>query len=246
MGCLMAAIGLFGMLGVSKGPWAPCEDDEITPLVIYGGAGAVGAYAVKLAKLMNIHPLIVVAGNGISFVQSLLSKGDVIVDYRNGSEAVVNDIREGLGGARLYHAFDATSEHGSWVILSQVVEAGGKISLVLPGLRKEIPVHIEQSTTMAGSLWKVLRDDPTRMHEKNLGKMDPGKNGKDFGLMFSTLIGKWLREGKLKSHPYEVVPGGLHGVEIALKNLRSGRVSGMRYVVKIAETPELPRTVTVQ
>ena len=246
MGCLMAAIGLFGMLGVSKGPWAPYENDETTPLVIYGGAGAVGAYAVKLAKLMNIHPLIVVAGNGIPFVQSLIGKSDMIVDYRKGSEAVVNDIREGLGGAKLYHAFDATSEHDSWINLSQVVEAGGKISLVLPGLRKEIPVHIEQSTTMAGSLWKVLREDQTHVSNRDLGKLDLGKNGKDFGLMFSTLIGKWLREGKLKCHPYEVVSGGLRGVEAALKNLRSGRVSGTRYVVRIAETPELPRTITVQ
>ena len=65
----MASIGLFAMLRVTNSPWKPFEKDFKRPLVIYGAAAAVGAavgaYAVKLAMLMNIHPIICVAGHGI-------------------------------------------------------------------------------------------------------------------------------------------------------------------------------------
>ncbi len=137
------------------------------------------------------------------------------------------------------YAFDATSEHGSFINISHVMAPGGKLSLVLPELRKEIPEHIEQSTTMAGSLWKVLSEDSSRTTNKNLGRLDIGEGYKDFGSVFSRLIGTWLRKGRLQNHPYEVMEGGLLGVEQALKNLRQGLVTGTKYVVRIAETPGL-------
>ena len=57
--------------------------------------------------------------------------------------------------------------------------------------------------------------------------------------MFTKLIATYLNDGKLKAHPYEVVEGGLNGVETALKALRGGKVSAMKYVVRIADTPGL-------
>jgi NADPH2:quinone reductase len=57
---------------------------EPIPLIIYGGAGAVGSFAIKLAQISNIHPLIVMAGNSIDYVESLVrkEKSDTIIDYR--------------------------------------------------------------------------------------------------------------------------------------------------------------------
>lgn len=239
MASLMASIGLFGMLKVADSPWTANDHEKETPLVIYGAAGAVGAYATKLAMMMNIHPLICVAGNGIPFVQSLIGPEDVIVDYRKGSEAVVQGIKDALKGRKLHYAFDATTEHGSWNNLCKVLAKGGKLCLVLPGVAHDIPDHIQQSTAMAGSLWKVLAEDASRATNKDLGHIDIGQGGKDFGLVFSRLIGKWLREGRLANHPYQVMPGGLLGVETALKDLRGGKVTGTKYVVRIAETPGL-------
>ncbi len=96
MSCFMASIGLFGMLRVAPTPWAPYPKGKKMPLVIYGAASAVGAYAIKLAILMNIHPLICVAGNGIPFVQSLIGLDDVVVDYRQGHDAVVQGMKNAL------------------------------------------------------------------------------------------------------------------------------------------------------
>jgi NADPH2:quinone reductase len=50
---------------------------EPIPLIIYGGAGAVGSFAIKLAQVSNIHPLIVMAGNSIDYVESLVRKEKV-------------------------------------------------------------------------------------------------------------------------------------------------------------------------
>ncbi|KAK9428917.1 hypothetical protein V1505DRAFT_357337 [Lipomyces doorenjongii] len=58
-----------------------------TPLV-YGAASAVGAFALQFAKLSGLHLIIGVAGRDILFAESLIdkSKGDAVIDYRNGDE----------------------------------------------------------------------------------------------------------------------------------------------------------------
>ncbi len=240
MASFMAAIALFGMLRVSPGPWAPFEDDTKTPLVIYGASGAVGAFAVKLARLVNIHPLICVAGGGIDFVRTLLdeSKGDTVVDYRLGNDHIARSIETALSGSPLLHAFDAATTGDSFVNLANVVSPGGHISLVLPGVRSEIPSSIRQSTTMAGSLWRNLKAH-SQAEGETLGSLDVGRNGQEFGLMYSRLIGLWYRQGNLKPHPVKVLPSGLGSLEKALGDLKEGCASAVKYVVRVADTPEL-------
>ncbi len=180
------------------------------------------------------------AGNGIPFVETLLSEGDTIIDYRKGNDFVVEEMRKVLKGNNLRYAFDATSEHGSYSNLSKVLADKGRLTLVLPfpEILKDIPPHIEQSTTMAGSLWKELSKDQAR-DNRALGKLGVEQGGREFGLMFTKLIGTWLNNGKLTPHPHKVVEGGFHGLEAALKALRGGKVSAMKYVIRIADTPDL-------
>ena len=241
MASYMAAIGLFGMLRVSPGPWAPFKDGEGAPLVIYGAAGAVGAYAVKLAAIANIHPLICIAGQGTAFVKTLIdeSRGDVVIDYRQGNEHIVSSVSQILSQSQqpLLHALDAVSTGDSFANLGKLVAEGGHISLVLPGIRPEIPFIIRQSTTMAGCLWKDMGAH-AKTQDKTLGAMDLG-DGREFAYMHSRLIGLWYREGKLKPHPLQVVEGGLRGVEKALTELREGRASAVKYVVHVDETEEI-------
>ena len=240
MASFMAAIGLFGMLRVSPGPWAPFEDNTKTPLVIYGASGAVGAFAVKLAQLVNIHPLVCVAGQGCDFVRSLLdeTKGDMVVDYRLGTDHVVHAIEMAVSGSPILHAFDAATTGDSFLNLAKVVSPGGHVSLVLPGVRPEIPLSIRQSTTMAGSLFRTLTAH-SQAGSETLGRLDVGSNGREFSLMYSRLIGLWYRQGKLDPHPIKVLPHGLGSLEKALGGLREGHASAFKYVVRLADTPEL-------
>ena len=85
---------------------------------------------------------------------------------------------------------------------------------------------------MAGALWASFRKSD------NHGAM--GFDGiRDFGHCYSSLIGHWFREKKIYVHKPEVVEGGLLGVEKALKKLRDGKSGGVKYVVRVEETPGL-------
>jgi NADPH:quinone reductase-like Zn-dependent oxidoreductase len=214
LAAMTAAIGLHQRLGLPD-PWTPAQ--EPTPLVVYGGASAVGAFAIKLAQRANIHPIIAVAGRAEKFVESLIdrSKGDTIVDYRKGDEAVVKGIKDALKGQKLYYAYDAVSEHNSYTNIAQVLEPTGKITLVLPGKTYEgIPETVEQSQTKVATA-----------HNEDA----------DYAFIMFRYMARGLAQGWFKPHPYEVVPGGLEGVEMGLKNLRDGKASGFKYVFKIGE-----------
>ncbi|KAL2869686.1 zinc-binding alcohol dehydrogenase family protein [Aspergillus lucknowensis] len=204
-------------------PWRPATSP--IPIVIYGGASAIGAYAIQLAQRSNIHPIIAIAGRGIPFVETLIdrSKGDTIIDYRKGDEAVVSGIKEAVesSGAetKLLHTYDCVSEGSSYTNLGKVVSPGGKIVVVLPGVEfPGIPDGIELVKNTVGCVHK---------------------DQKDLGYVYFRYLAKGLLDGWLKPHPHEVEPGGLQGVEQALTNLKEGKASAVKYVVRIRETPGL-------
>jgi NADPH:quinone reductase len=198
-----------------------------------------GAYAIKLAQLSNIHPIIAVAGRAQAFVEKLIDrhKGDTFVDYRNGDEAVISGIKDALkkaGANEVKYAFDAVSEHNSFQNISQVLaKEGSKITLVHPGKDySEIPDHIQKSTTMVGSVHADIPTDSTK------GKAGIKTGGKEFGFVFFRLFSRGLQEGWFTAHPHEVIPGGLNGVERGLANLKGGVNSATKYVFKIEDTKE--------
>lgn len=147
-----AALGLYLRLGLPL-PWLPAQGR--LPLVVYGAAIAVGAYAVKLATLSNISPIICVAGRGKAYVESLInrSKGDTIVDYRNGNEEVVKGLQNALeSNEKLSYAFDAVSDKGSYQNLMKVMDlSNGRITLVFARKKYEgIPLGFAKSFTQVG------------------------------------------------------------------------------------------------
>jgi NADPH2:quinone reductase len=233
---MTAAIGLYTHLALPP-PWQPTT--VRTPLIVYGASSAVGAFAIKLASVSNVHPIIAVAGAGQAYVEKLIdrSKGDTIVDYRDGNEAVISGIKEAVKKAGLSEiklAYDAVSEKNSYQNICGALAKGGKITLVLPGKKyPEIPADIVQSITSVGSVHREI--DP---------KSEEGKTGiktgsKEFGYVFFRLFGKGLQEGWFTPHPHQIVPGGLSGLEYGLKQLKAGKVSATKLVYRIDETSKL-------
>lgn len=190
------------------------------PLVIWGASSAVGSYAIQLAKRSNIHPLICIAGRAQAHTESLIdrSKGDVVIDYRQGHDVVSQEIKASLKGAKLEHAFDAVSEMGSYQTICEVLDKDtGKITLIVPAQSySDIPKTIEKSVTKVADINAEL---------------------KDFGYVYSRYFSKGLEEGWFKAQPQEVVPGGLEGVQTGLQNLKRGVASAVKYVYRIADTP---------
>ncbi|KGO77432.1 Polyketide synthase, enoylreductase [Penicillium italicum] len=222
LAAMTAALGLYQELKLPL-PWAPA--DKPTPLVVYGGASAVGAFAIKFAQLSNIHPIIAVAGKGAPFVETLISreKGDTIIDYREGDDAVLSGIKAASKDTPIHHAYDAVSEKGSYVTLGAALDAPGKITVILPVEADKVKEQISIHRTMVGSVHTPPAEGQA------LGD-------KEFAAAFYQFIGRGLAQGWFSGHPYEVRKGGLGGLEGALKDLEAGKASAVKFLIKIAET----------
>jgi NADPH2:quinone reductase len=223
LAALTAVIGNYVRLGLPE-PWHPAT--EKVPLLIYGAASAVGAFAIKLALLSNIHPVIGVAGRGIPFAESLIdkSKGDVIIDYRNGNDAVVAGIKDALktaGVSEIHHAFDAVSDNGSHEDVVKILAPNGKVTYVFP-LEHTAPPGFSYPETYKAAEFSSVGDAY-------------GKNRQE-GFIYLRWLFRMVMEEKFAPHPHEVIPGGLGGVSQALQNLKAGKASAVKYVFKVPET----------
>ena len=245
LAAMTAAVGLYCTLGLPE-PWKPLHVS--TPLVIYGASGAVGSFAIQLAQLSNIHPIIAVAGKAREHVEKLIdkSKGDRICDYRNGDDSVVAEMREALvanGCDDTQYALDCMSEKakGSYPNILKVLAPRGQICLIQNYDPKDFPettthtratvrwVH-QEINTYAG-----LSSGPEVIHSLT----DSVTGCRDFGYIMYRFFGRALEKGFLKAHPHKVVVGGLSGIQHALSDLKSGQASGVKYVFQIADTQGL-------
>lgn len=207
-----AAVGLSQVLELPA-PWERRANGlGETPLIVYGGATAVGAFVIKLAKLAGIGPIIAVAGNGSDYVKTLLGPEDKIVDYRG--EDVGKKLKEALGGKEAHHAYDAVTEHDSHLHIEEAITTPARYTHVLPIPDWE-PKGIVAGQTKVGT---VHDDEQTR----------------DFAAAYSVFFERALADGRLKGHPTEVV-GGLEKVIEGLMLLKEGKVSAKRILFKVAE-----------
>ncbi|KAI8942773.1 hypothetical protein NX059_000817 [Plenodomus lindquistii] len=232
LAALTAAIALYHNLGLSP-PWMPATTP--TPVLIYGASTGLGAYAIKFAARSNLHPIIAIAGKGRSMVEGLIdaSKGDVIIDYREGNEIMARKIREALnkqGELSIAHALDCIAEPNTFELLVDVVAPKGHATFVLPEKDYNVPAK-----TLRTSITYVGYVHTGTFHAKaNQGiNYTPDGRGEDFGYVYTRLISKGLQDGWLTPHPHEVVPDGLKGLSGALKNLKDGKVSASKYAIRI-------------
>jgi len=228
---MTAAMALFSRLPLPQ-PWSPTSHP--LPLIIYGASSSVGCYAIQLARRANIHPLILIAGKGASYVETLIdrSKGDTIVDYHGGPEAVISGIKgalqaQNLGTHDCRYAFDVISGNESWKPLLEVIKPNGSdaaITLLLPYPVDTFPEGVQHSRTGVGGCHS----------QKDTRDWD-----QDLAYVFFRLFARGLQDGWLRGHPWEVRLGGLDGVEAALRDLKEGKNSAKKYVFRISEIERL-------
>ncbi|KAH7346597.1 putative quinone oxidoreductase [Rhexocercosporidium sp. MPI-PUGE-AT-0058] len=237
-----AALSLFQIQGLPS-PWStPSIPLPPTPLIIYGASSSLGLFALKLARASNIHPLIAIAGSSSSTILPLLtpSKGDILIDYRVGVEAMQRAVRTALGeqGLEARHAVDAISADGSWVPISQLLAPGGILSVVSGANRyeeKEIPSGVQVKYTFVGAV-----------HEgkyKEGMPCQPSREVVEGMKAFAGELFKWmggeegaLARGGFGGHPFLVVEGGLGGVREGLRMLKGGKAGGRKFVYRVRET----------
>ncbi|KAJ5621164.1 quinone oxidoreductase [Penicillium lagena] len=233
---LAAALPLFRRQNLPA-PWMKRSSDAgPLPLIVYGASSALGTFAIKLARLSNIHPIIAIAGGSFHYVDKFLdaSKGDALVDHRNGTQAMQSGVKMALKGLEAFHALDAICEKKSWVAVSQMM-SGGVLSVVQASEKydqSEIPSHVQISYSFVGSAHSgaFLDSMPRQPTDKESVKADV-----DFSYVFFRYISWLLSKGEFEGHPYEVIPGGLDGVELGLRKLERGEAKGVKYVYRVLE-----------
>jgi NADPH2:quinone reductase len=224
-----ASLAIYCVLGLPFQPYAQQATTRLGPILIYGGSSAVGAFAIKLARISNIHPIIAVAGAGREYVTSLLdvNKGDFLVDYREGLDTIEKKIGERLMSAAhgssegLSFALDAICQGGSSRVCATLLQKGGKLAHVLP---------LDEGVPLEGKVADLVMVGDIH------GAFGENRQKRDFGSVMMKLFGMGLGQGWFTGHPYEVVPGGLRAIETILKDLQAGKVSAKKYVFRIADT----------
>lgn len=239
---MTAAVGLYLTLGLPE-PWRPMHRDE--PLIIYGASSAVGSFALQLAKLSNIHPIIAIAGKATEHVEKLIdrSKGDAICDYREGADTLISKIQEALfntSHSGVKYALDCISDQtkATYQNILRVLDPQGQICLIQNYDIKEMPPSITHTRATVRwvhqniNTYAGLSSGP----EEVPSLTDTVTGCRDFAYVMYRFFSRALAKGFMKGHPYQVVTGGLAGVQTALTNLKLGKASGTKYVIQIADT----------
>ena len=94
------------------------------PILISGGAGSVGQYAVQLAKLSGLYVIATASERNFDLVRSL--GADVVVDYRDTARAV-KQIRD-AAPSPIEHVLDCVSTGTSFGIVAASLDGKGTVA----------------------------------------------------------------------------------------------------------------------
>ncbi|KAL9084839.1 MAG: hypothetical protein Q9165_007907 [Trypethelium subeluteriae] len=247
-----AAVGVYLNLGLPlpwerrRGAQAPRSGGTKTPLVVNGAASAVGAFAVKFARMHpDVGPVVGTARPGWSAEYARRIGCDVVVDYRGSVEEVTEELKKALCGAELHHVFDASNS------LKSVRYASACFAPTVSGERSVNRYTGTLPFTM-NPMWKDVYPDTAKIEEtlQQVGcwygqiwvgcvHEDKIESAKMFGSIASKIMEMGLAEGTFSGQPYELIPNGLEGVYGGLVKLRDRKGGNTKLVYRIADTPGL-------
>ena len=218
-------------------PWNPAARGTRTPLLVYGAGSSLGAFAVKLAKLANIHPIIAIAGASTSAVADVLdaSKGDVLLDHRKGEAELVKAVQN--VAPDLHYVADAIGSPETAILCGKLVNREDSVvssSLGSPpkdDTADSVPPGVKIRFAFSPGVFEP--HDPDGPDGENSTNIGP----KAFSTVAMSYLSYALSRGIFKPHPYEVQPNGLDGFSESLKDLQEGKNCGLRYMLKIAASP---------
>jgi hypothetical protein len=123
------------------------------------------------------------------------------------------------------HGLDPGIGAPSQKVLTEIVAPNGSIDLVLPSDWEVGSAQTKTSTSVG------------IVHNQDNGAY--GADGGDLGFVTCRWFTRAWQAGTFDGHPFEVRPEGLEGVEQALRDLKDGKQSAVKYVFRIADTPGL-------
>ena len=220
------AQGLFQTLQLPL-PTNPSTASPPPEILIYGGSSATGILGIQFAKAAGYRVATTCSPSNFDYVKSLGADG--AFDYR--SPSVVDDIKAWSANAdALTLAWDCIGEGKSPEI------SAAALSTTQPGhyralLRVDDAVvkgandKVDNGSTLA----YTMLGEPI---DKTWAKLPAVPANYEYGKMFWEVTRGLLAEGKVQPAKQDVNRGGkgLEGVLAGLKELKEGKVSGVKLV----------------
>lgn len=192
-----------------------------------GGSTATGSLGIQYAKLAGYKVLTTCSPHNNDFVKSI--GADAVYNYRDADcgKKINSDTSNSL---KL--AWDCVGADDSGAICAAALSSDGTGAKYGTILTNTLPRKDVQSK--GTFMYTIFNDAFTKG-----GKEFPAsKEDFEFAKTFFGLTEKLLAEGKLKTHPEQVGEDGLKGVLQGMKDMKDGKVSGVKLVYRVRDTPE--------
>ncbi|KAJ3876603.1 dehydrogenase [Lentinula edodes] len=188
------------------------------PILVWGGASAVGQFVIQLAKKSGLQVITTASPQNHELLRKL--GADTVFDYRD--PKVISNIKTFCGDKQLHVAIDCVSVDESVSLVTQCIEdcEDSYIALVLP---------VEVKT-------KYIRSDFTYVYTL-LGKPIEGKYAYpaipehfEFGKWCAALLSRLAKNNTLSVTPIRVVPNGLADAQYWIDYQEEGKVRAQKIV----------------
>ncbi|KAI0450750.1 GroES-like protein [Xylaria acuta] len=208
-------------LALEATPDAPAE--KPFPVLVYGGSTATGTLATQLLRLSGLRPVATCSPQNFDLARA--RGAEAALDYADPS--VVDDIRAFAGG-KLKHAYDCVGDTSSAAHCYAAIGRTGGRYVMLEQVPEELLLTRRAVRARFVLGYELFgRDVPL---SRGYGcAADPGKVA--LAVRHLRVLQGLLDKGALKTHPVQMIGGGLPGVLEGLRLLKSGSVSGKKLVV---------------
>ncbi|PYI36631.1 GroES-like protein [Aspergillus indologenus CBS 114.80] len=199
------------------------EEEEVTHILIYGGATATGSLAIQFAKLSGLRVVTTCSEANRAWMLEL--GADAVFDYHDSH--VGDRIREETDDA-LELAFDTISTNASAAICAAAISSSGGCYNALLDVRcprSDVDTHVSMAYDMVGESYQMSGKE-VQATPSNL----------QFGSEWAGTVEKMLQTRQIRPHPQQVKSGGLAGVPAGMDLLRQGKVRGSKLVYRVGET----------
>ena len=215
VGITTVAQGLYQNLGL---PLPPAKVQNQPWILIYGGSTATGTIAIQYAKLSGLKVVTTASPRNFALLKDL--GADLVFDY---NEPDVGAKIRAATNDDLKLVFDTFSEGPSPGISAAAISSkGGKHAAILK--REKFP------RDDVASSWTLAY---TAFGEEYSPQFPANEADAEFGTRFWAISEELVNSGKIRAHPPQVREGGLEGIAQGLKDLKEGKVSGVKLVYKI-------------
>lgn len=196
-------------------------------VLIYGGSSATGSLGIQFAKLAGYHVITTCSPHNTDFVKSL--GADAVYDYRDPD--VGKKINRDTNNS-LKLIWDTISVKESAAICAEALSSdptGTRYGTILP---VKLPGREGVETTFT-FLYTVFGEAFTKAKRENPAMPEDF----EFGKKWFAIVADLLKEGKIKTHPEQVGEKGLEGALQGMQDMKEGKVSAVKLVYRVGETP---------